>query len=64
MRWRFIIKIVGALALFESLAMLVSLFVGMYYHDRSVATFSNPSASPCWSARFFTSLGVRTMRKS
>ncbi len=39
MRWRFIIQIIGALALFESLAMLLSLFVGLYYHGRSVTSF-------------------------
>jgi len=39
MRWRFIIKIIGVLAFFESLAMLPALVVGLYFHDKSAAGF-------------------------
>lgn len=39
MRWRFILKIIGALAWFEALAMLIALGVGLYFHDRSVLAF-------------------------
>ncbi len=36
MRWRFIISITGILLLFLSLAMALSLLVGLYYRDQSV----------------------------
>ncbi len=39
MRWRFIISMVGVLLLFLGLSMLVPLFVGVYYGDRSVNAF-------------------------